>query len=84
MNNFPKSVSQKIIDLNPQLWTINKDLQINDSKINIISGSSFIDKNEPNGELGNPFTVVIGDPVANLTTEQRIKIAHYTNTPETV
>lgn len=84
MNNYPKSVSQKIIDLNPTLWQISSNLQVDLSKTNIISGSSFVDIDQPAGEMGNPFAVVVGKAVGDLSLEDKTKIAKFTNTPETV
>ncbi len=49
-----------------------------------MAGSSFIDPADPYGPLGNPFAVVIGENVPDLSTDERLRIAKTTNTPETV
>lgn len=83
---LPQSVAKHLIQLNPKLWQISDDLDwttLGDA-LHIVVGSSFVDPANPYGPMGNPFAVVIGKDVAGLDSQQRLKIAQQTNTPETV
>jgi predicted PhzF superfamily epimerase YddE/YHI9 len=48
------------------------------------SGNSFIDPNGPGGQLGNPFTVVLGREVGGWGTARLQAVARHAGTPETV
>ncbi len=49
-----------------------------------ISGSAFVNLDDPYGPMGNPFAIIIGDKVEALSSEQANAIAQTTGTPETV
>lgn len=86
MSIVPESVSAPIVQANPELWRVGEvDWQdLAGPGVFAISGSSFIDAHCPYGALGNPFVVVVGDGVEQLSRVQRERIAQDTNTPETV
>src|SRR5262249_25189163 len=86
---IPCSVPQHLVALNPALWQVPQDpvdwTVLNRGNINVVSGSSFIDPADPYGRMGNPFSVIIGDPVAGLELDERTRLAQViTGTPETV
>src|SRR5690242_4656433 len=86
--HIAKSVPVHLVKLNPTLWTLpSKKVSWNSLDLNntyIISGSAFIDLEDPYGSLGNPFSVIIGNRVKNMTTDVRNEICQITGTPETV
>lgn len=83
----PQSVPAHLIERNKGLWTTQETPdwhELDKEKDFIISGSAFIDLNDPLGRKGNPFTVVTGSGVGTLTGEAKDQIALKTGTPETV
>ncbi len=86
---IPCSVPQHLVALNPALWQVPQNpvdwTVLNRGNINVVSGSAFIDPANPHGRMGNPFSVIIGDPVAGLELDERKRIAQViTGAPETV
>lgn len=82
---IPQSVPDHLIKMDPALWQVRAvDWLKLDNSQHIVVGSSFVDPKDPNGPLGNPFSVVIGNTVDALEPSERLAIAKQTNTPETV
>lgn len=86
---IPCSVPPHIVALNPALWQVPQYpvdwTGLNRRNITVVSGSAFIDPANPYGPMGNPFSVVIGDPVAGLELDERKRLAQViTGTNETV
>lgn len=84
----PKSISKHLVLSAPEWWSVLSSefewSQIDPDKGCAISGSAFIDKNDPYGKLGNPFAVVIGKVVKDMSLVKCCNIAQETTTPETV
>ncbi len=84
----PQSVPSHIANLDPTLWSPVADTfdwkNLDLGNVHIVSGSAFINVNDPFGLMGNPFSVVLGDKVANLDEQQCEQIVQMTGTPETV
>ena len=57
---------------------------LDSKKIYMVSGSAFINVDDPYGPMGNPFTVIIGDKIKDYTQEQCKHTAKITGTPETI
>ena len=86
--NLPQSVPTHLANADPSFWMPKaKDFEwrsLDVASTYAISGSAFVDLDDPYGILGNPFAVVIGDKVNDLDSNQSKAIAQKTGTPETV
>lgn len=55
-----------------------------DGRTMIYRGNAFIDRDNPRGPFGNPFTVVDEAGATQWSTERQRELASKTGTPETV
>jgi len=85
---LPQSVPTHLAEADTTFWTpLSSNFawsSLNLDTAYAISGSAFIDLADTYGPMGNPFAVVIGNPVKDFNNDGCQKVTLLTRTPETV